>query len=512
MDCQVPLILQSCRDQLDLIDLDLDLPTTTRVQIILSSSVAVIIAKNKFTLARGNFHALPNGAISSTKVQTYQSQLDVGLELDRKANVDKYDEAVSVYNKALLSEIIIPIVDQTLANNFVSTAALDTKITMQLMLFMSKKKGDEDLALAKWNEWKTRTYHALVEVVQRNNSYRVDGLDGNLAATKAIQEHVIGNIKRSCSGFACLLGMSYISLGCLDDAKPQDMGMSVTDPTKPNQQNSRTFRLNNTPSSGYDGTHSTNLEFFDWIVELNPLLNPYQEALEKNNKLMSLSITVTVGASSSVASTITDSQSWGVNAGVEVGYKYGVKDSWEANLKATFNGNFSTIKSRSEATTYTSTTSAQLTLPANRVNCVNQMVFDQRTSFPYTAKVKVVPRLRFQNGFTSWGGGGSYASNPYTAARKPAFKQSDRVYCSSYPSTFEFRRTDEIRDDALANADPWEWTLAMQRYEIGSYLNDLTTASNYEVYVKGKWEGITGKYAVTTVTPKNTMTTLLPPS
>ncbi|TGO45863.1 hypothetical protein BCON_0360g00070 [Botryotinia convoluta] len=72
--------------------------------------------------------------------------------------------------------------------------------------------------------------------------------------------------------------------------------------------------------------------------------------------------------------------------------------------------------------------------------------------------------------------------------------------------------TDKIRDDALANTDPWEWTLAMQRTSVGYYLNNLTQASNYEVYVKGKWEGITGKYAVTTVTPKNTLTILLPPS
>ncbi|TGO11294.1 hypothetical protein BTUL_0113g00240 [Botrytis tulipae] len=535
---QVPLIIQSCRDQLDLIDLNLDLPTTTRVQIILSSNAAVTIAKNKFTLAKGNLHALPNGAISSTKIQTYQSQLDIGLELDRKAKVDKYDEVVSVYNKALLSEIIIPIIDQTLANNFVSTAALDTKITTQLMLFMGKKKGEEELALAKWNEWKTRTYPALVEVVQRNNSYKVDGLDGNLAATKAIQEHVIGNIKINCSGLASELGMSYIGPWTLSDVKPQDMGMSVTDPTKPNQQNSRIFRLNNTPRTGYydvsiafqarkaslnivKGTHSTNIEFFDWVVEVSDII--WGKPIITDLKPLKLDtteypaqttpITVTVGASSAVTSTITDSQSWGVNAGVEVGYKWGVKDSWEANLKATFNGNFSSMKSRSESTTYTSTTSAQLTLPANRVNCVNQMVFDQRTSLPYTAKVKVVPRLRFQNGYTKWGGGGSYASNPNTAARKPAFKQSDRVYCSDHQSTFEFRRTDEIRDDALANADPWEWKLAMERSSyLGNYLDNLTTASQYEVYVKGKWEGITGKYAVTTVTPKNTMTTLLPPS
>ena len=38
----------------------------------------------------------------------------------------------------------------------------------------------------------------------------------------------------------------------------------------------------------------------------------------------------------------------------------------------------------------------------------------------------------------------------------------------------------------------------------------LADGARYEVFVKGKWEGVTGKYAVTTVTPKNTFLTLLP--
>ncbi|KAF5873720.1 uncharacterized protein Bfra_005184 [Botrytis fragariae] len=427
----------------------------------------------------------------------------------------------------------------------------------------------------------SKTYPALVGVVQRNNSYNVDGLYGNLAATKAIQEHVINNIQSDCSEIAGDLGMSYIYAGKLDGIKRQDMGISVTDPTKPNQQNSRTLRLNNTPGTGYDvslnwtkGTHCTNLEFFDWVVEVIgalPIVNaqlgiqptfsftflisaylngiaghnrisgsihsviPNPQSFGRNSKPTSRSLFVTVVASSSMSSTATDSQSWGVNAGVEVGDKYGVKGTWEANLKANFNGKFSSTSTHLAFTTYTSITFAQLTLPANRVNCVHQMVFDQRTSLPYTAKVKVVPRLRFQNEYTIYGDGGSYDSSPYTAARKPAFKRSDRVceyieficcmlsnfdvqclpLCLSkdQQSTFEFRRTDETRDDARANADPWEWKLAMEcTGYLEYYLDDLTTASNYEVYVKGKWEGITGKYAVTTVTSKNTMTTLLPPS
>ncbi|KAF7930911.1 hypothetical protein EAE99_004161 [Botrytis elliptica] len=64
------------------------------------------------------------------------------------------------------------------------------------------------------------------------------------------------------------------------------MGMSYTDPTRPNQQNSRGLRLITGPTSGYDlifpfqtikakysqGTHSTNLELFDWVVEVSGII------------------------------------------------------------------------------------------------------------------------------------------------------------------------------------------------------------------------------------------------
>ncbi len=53
-----------------------------------------------------------------------------------------------------------------------------------------------------------------------------------------------------------------------------------------------------------------------------------------------------------------------------------------------------------------------LILPANRSSVIHQVVFDQRATLPYTAEVHVIPRLRFQNGFTNWGGSGSYKTNP----------------------------------------------------------------------------------------------------
>ena len=215
---------------------------------------------------------------------------------------------------------------------------------------------------------------------------------------------------------------------------------------------------------------------------------------------------MTVGTNSSEISTITDSYNWGVGVALEAGYKQGVKDVWEANVKTTFNAQFNATNTKSATTQYSTSISTSLALPANRVNVVSQMIFNQRTSLPYTAKVRVVPRLRFENGFTRWGGDGNYQSNPKTSALKPAYRKGDRTYDRQ-----EFTRCDEIRADARADRDPWYWKLAMQRNPaLSAYLDDLADPTRYEVYVKGKWEGITGKYTVTTVTPKTTAASLMP--
>lgn len=186
--------------------------------------------------------------------------------------------------------------------------------------------------------------------------------------------------------------------------------------------------------------------------------------------------------------------------------KRGVKDVWEASVKATFNANMSSTSTRTATTQFSTSISTSLTLPANRTNVVNQMVFNQRTSLPYTAKVRVVPKLPLENGFTKWGGGGTYLTNPNTSALKSTFRKGDRNY-----GWQTFSRCDEIRADARADADPWHWKLAMQRNSyLSTILDNLANPDSYEVYVKGKWEGITGKYSVTTVTPKTTALTLMP--
>jgi hypothetical protein len=513
----IPLNLQNYNDKLDVIDLNLNSPSTTRANIATGCDVAASESQAAFNRSKEGLRVLENGSISKSIIATYQSQLNTGIRLGKEAKLSKYDEVVSIYNKALLTGILLPIIDRALANNYNTEVALDTDVETARVTFNSKKRGDGTDATDRWNTFKNTTYLGLQETVRRNNAYNVPGLDQS-AATKEIQIKIVKAISGSCGNLANALGMSWVSGSDFYNVSPQDMGMTVTDPLKPAQQSSRVFRMNNPWIGGnndYDWQHKTNLEFFDWVVEISDIIwgRPVITDL-KPVKLdtteypaQSTPMTVTVGTISTETSTITNSKTWGVGAGIEGGIKWGVKDTWEANLKTTFNGKFDNTDSNQMTSTYTTSTSAQIVLPPNRINCINQMVFNQRTSLPYTARVRVVPRLRFQNGFTIWGGGGNYISNAGTNARKVGFGAGER----NYSGNMDFRRCDEIRDDARSNADPWEWTLCMQRKSwCGAALDDLARTSPYEVYVKGKWEGITGKYAVTTVTPKNTNITLMP--
>jgi hypothetical protein len=147
-------------------------------------------------------------------------------------------------------------------------------------------------------------------------------------------------------------------------------------------------------------------------------------------------------------------------------------------------------------------------------NTINQIVFDKKTTLPYTAVLKCVPTLRFTDGYTSYGqGGGDYVNNPNTNAMKQRCKQDDhdRTFCGDHPDLFELTRCDELRNDAAKDVDPWYWKLVCQRKPwVQTILDELADESLYCVYVRGMWQGITGKFAVTTVTPSRTNCDLMP--
>ncbi|KAI4101415.1 MAG: hypothetical protein LQ339_005064 [Xanthoria mediterranea] len=467
------------RTDIDLIKLNLASSAVTRTNVSAQCDALKELTMGKFTVLTQTLGVQSSGAVSTSVVETYSSQLQDGLKLGKSEKMDKYDEIVGMYNKTLLAGVVTPVIDK------------------------------------KWSDWYTKTYPLVLETVRRYNAYNTPGLDGNKAATKEVQTAVIKNIYALTANMSNILGMSYIHGGAFDTDAMEDLGLTQADPTKPNYQSSRSLRLNNTfqGTSEYDWQHKTNMVFYDWIVEIHdivwgrPIITDLKPARIDTTEYPAQPTpgTVTVGTNSTEVSTITDSFTWGLSGGLEASYKWGVKDLWESSIKATFNANMSSTSTKTATTQFSTSISTNLFLPANRTNVVNQMVFNQRTSLPYTAKVRVVPKLRLENGFTKWGGGGNYVTNPNASALKSAFRKGDRNYGNQ-----TFTRCDEIRADARADADPWHWKLAMQRNPgLVTILDELADPKPYEVYVKGKWEGITGKYAVTTVTPKTTSLSLM---
>jgi hypothetical protein len=138
----------------------------------------------------------------------------------------------------------------------------------------------------------------------------------------------------------------------------------------------------------------------------------------------------------------------GASTEIKVGREIlGVK----SEFKAAFKAEYQVASEKAIESSYTVSTKSFVEIPPNRTSVIHQMVFEQRTTLPYTAKIRVVPRLRFHNGFTKWGGGKSYTVNPNTSAVKDEYKgKKSRLHWN-----FEFRRIDEIREEARENGSHW---------------------------------------------------------
>lgn len=98
---------------------------------------------------------------------------------------------------------------------------------------------------------------------------------------------------------ANMLGMSYITSDLFEVAAVEDKGLSQPDPAKPGSQASRTLKLNNTFEGEGDEPYcvrsrencdvfeqllilfqwwdKTNLEFYDWTVEVQWQSSPIQD-------------------------------------------------------------------------------------------------------------------------------------------------------------------------------------------------------------------------------------------
>jgi hypothetical protein len=111
LDRQIPLYLLDYNDQLDATDLNLDSPATTKVNVDAQCEAKMTEARNKFTLLQASLNVQKDGVISASILATSLSKLESGLKLGKKEKLSKYDEVVSMYNKALLTSVLIPVID-----------------------------------------------------------------------------------------------------------------------------------------------------------------------------------------------------------------------------------------------------------------------------------------------------------------------------------------------------------------------------------------------------------------
>lgn len=307
------------------------------------------------------------------------------------------------------------------------------------------------------------------------NAYVTTGLDSAKVQTRETQERVINNLKVVCANMANELGMSWINGGATFEL--QDLGTAAVDPRDPNKKRSHDWKLNNVTriDDGYDLAHKTNLVFYDWDIEISDIIwgKPIITDIRPSSvdtyeyPAQEQPTTVTVGTSKTEESTITNSYQW--NLGANLGYTYGEAALW-GEVKTEFNASLGGGESNSAKTSFSTNTSVNLVLPANRVNLVHHMIFNQRTSLPYTARVRLVPKLKLNNGFVVWGTNWyRHAGADSRFGDQPNW-HTDRVYGDR-----DFGKVDEI--PIQARNDSGEWRVSSNpRLEFMRAVTDQTCA------------------------------------
>lgn len=112
------------------------------------------------------------------------------------------------------------------------------------------------------------------------------------------------------------------------------------------------------------------------------------------------------------------------------------------------------------------------------------MGFDQQCTVPYTARFKFAPTLTYTHGFVRQGG--VYLKPEWFKAHG----DGHRVWGDR-----DMGRADQLLEKMNANAEPWDWT----RFRNDGWrwlVDSLADSNRYTFYVRGKWEGLTGRMIV----------------
>ncbi|KAF2724281.1 hypothetical protein K431DRAFT_282125 [Polychaeton citri CBS 116435] len=469
----------------------------------------------QFTTMLGN---LRSDTVSALKLNNLGDTILSMSAEGKKQKLTQFDELASLYNRALLNKTLKPVIDKTMSDRdtYTNVRALDDALEAARISFMGdngRGAATQPMALdesqspsRQWEDFKKRNYAGLVDNVNRNGEAYI--LNGKDMLPKELQTKIIEKIKGCCANLGGMLGMSYCAEQCFTNPAA-DMGRVGNGDDVDSQKTQKWLCTNNSTSQEFWHDRKTNLFFNDWALEQSdyilgkPVITEIKPSIMVNAQYPAQKDTRTaiVGQNLTVSSTVTNSNSFerGFGGKLAVDKEFGPEGAKvTVGLEANFALKWTSGSSTAQGNQFTVSGSSTVELPGGRVNTVTQVGFDQQCTVPYTAKFKFVPKLSYQHGFVR--GGGQYLKKDWFEANK----DTDRVH-----KDFDMGRVDQIYQNMNANADPWDWS-RFQRDGNAVYANWLGDENHYTFFVRGKWEGLTGKLVITTVTPSATQYSLLP--
>ncbi|KAL6892176.1 hypothetical protein GGI43DRAFT_414293 [Trichoderma evansii] len=422
---------------------------------------------------------------SKTRVIEARNKLASAISDYHIAKLLLLDAMVNKWNRQALNrainEVMAGVVDFTLD----TPEKLEEGIRKAKMSYFGEACGELTKQAETWETFEQRS-ETLYENVRRAQAvFKTKGISYE-STTSELESKVIHGISRPFADLANLLGMSWISSGSefQHELHPEGSG--------------RSYLLKNlSKPKGFGNKQCTSLRFDNWRAEFSDFvfdepiiqeLSPFTvktitvPAQDENTQ-------VNISIKETKTETIVHSNHAMFNAQNEYTSTTGIEDAIASTIKAAFNGSDAFTDGKRNEVTLDIDYNCPVICPAKRATTVTCSGYTQLKSITYTAKMKLVPEVTFTGGFTRWGGKNNENPNFLRGeSRKRVYKD-----INNGPA-------DQLKDKAAENADPWEWTEAIEKNpQIQTLVDRISDPQCFEMYVRGKWEGISGwKFVIQT--------------
>ncbi|KAL7948665.1 hypothetical protein V8C42DRAFT_315125 [Trichoderma barbatum] len=419
------------------------------------------------------------------RITEARNRLASGISDYHIAKLLLLDSLVNKWNRQALNrcvnEVLSGVVDFTLD----TPEKLEEAVRKAKMSYFGEACGETTKQAETWETFE-RKADTLYENIRRAQAvFKLKGISYE-STTSELESKVIHGISRPFADLANLLGMSWISSGSEFQHELHPEG------------NSRSYLLKNlSKPKGYGNKQCTSLRFDNWTAEFSDFvfdepiiqeLNPFTvktltvPAQDENTQ-------VNIAIKETKTEAITHSNAAMFTAQNEYASATGIEEVLTEHIKAAFNGTETFVDTKRNEVTLNIDFDCPVICPANRATTVTCSGYTQLMSITYTAKMKLVPEVTFTGG---------YARAGTKSSETPHFLKGEskkRVY-TDIPNG----PANELKDKAASNADPWDWTDALDKNpHIQTLVDRISDPQCYEMYVRGKWEGISGwKFVIQT--------------